>query len=392
MDINFHYYAVKALAIKAEFPEHEAQAIASYSQFVDDFDETGSVLLEYVPEWARYLTVPGPGGSYWFTHVTTGFNSWFNMAMLTLEENQRWIVMPFHFIPRAPLNTLPNRIDWRVIPARMDTDSLIRDMLIEARTTLLHGAVADRQTNLMRIGMLLHIFADTYAHQRFSGFWGWENHSYLTNVTNNINGADETSSYWPNSYWSLPSIGHTNVGHAPDDSNVRFTMKQRLNENDNYSASLTRSNTECYCDAAKEILNYLRSCRGLGEISLAAWDTITINLSHGFLTTSKDVPTLNNHWHTLFPETAFHYNDAPMRNKPQSVKELTGESRMAAEAFGVKPIVFATKSDMWYRYNVIADQIRVRANGAPHHDPLHEAMKAAVATKGSIPFAEDGEE
>lgn len=392
MDINFHYYAVKALAIRAGFPEGDAQTIASYSQFVDDFDDTGSIMLQDVPAWAQHLTVPASDG-YWFIIVTTGFNNWFAMASLLLELNQKWIVMPFHFMPSAALNTLPDRINWRVIPARMDTDSLIRTMLVEARTALLGNLDGNRQTSLMRIGMLLHIFADTYAHRHFSGFQGWENHSYLTNVTDNINGENVTSSYWPYTYYRLPSIGHTNVGHAPDDSNVRFTMKQRLNESDNYSALLTRSNTESFCDAAKEILNYLRSCQGLGEISLADWDTISISLSNGFKTTAKDVPTLNNHWFVLFPDVHFNYNPAPMRNITQSVRELTGEQRMMAEAFGVSPHVFATKSDMWYRYNVIADQIRERANGVPYHAaPLHEAMKTAATAQGTFPFTEKGGE
>lgn len=35
MDINFHYYAVKTLAIHAGFDEECAQIIARYSQFVD---------------------------------------------------------------------------------------------------------------------------------------------------------------------------------------------------------------------------------------------------------------------------------------------------------------------------------------------------------------------
>lgn len=37
MNINFHYFAIKVLAIAAGFDYSDAQIIAEYSQFVDDF-------------------------------------------------------------------------------------------------------------------------------------------------------------------------------------------------------------------------------------------------------------------------------------------------------------------------------------------------------------------
>jgi hypothetical protein len=383
MDINFHYYAVKAIAARAGFPENEAQLIASYSQFVDDFDDSGAIALENVPVWARHLAYQS-GGVWWFKIVTTGFNSWFDMASLILESNQKWIVMPFHFFPRAPLNTLQNRVNWRVAPVSITADSLLRDMLVAAGDDLLHGAAADRPANLLRIGLLLHIFADTYAHQKFSGFRGWENNSYLTNVTNNVTDADVTSSYSPNTYWAMPSVGHTNVGHAPDDSNVRFTMKFCLNSNDRYSLTYTRSNTEVYCDAGREIMRYLRGCLGLPEISAADWAAFTVPLSAGFRTAAKDVPTLNAHWLAQFPGVAFNYNSAPMKQAERGGRELDGEARLLAEAQGIAPLLSATKSDMWFHYNVFADNIRVRANGQAHGDALHDAMKSKAEARGAF--------
>jgi hypothetical protein len=393
MDINFHYYAVKAVAIRAGFSEPEAQIIASYSQFVDDFDESGYVILDNVPIWARHLSIQKPDGSYWFRQVTTGFNSWFDMAALALESNQKWIVTPFHFFPKAPLNTLPNRADLRVVPARMDADSLLRDMLVAARAGFLAGGAGERSVYLLRIGVLLHIFADTYAHQRFSGFRGWENHSYLTNVTDNISNTDVTSSYSPNMYWAMPSIGHTNVGHAPDDSNIRFTMKQKSDNSYNYSLTYARSNTAEYCKAAGEILNYLLSCLGQPAIGDAEWEHFQVSLADGFLTTAKDVPTLNAHWHTLFPEIAFNYDKAPMLLSPHGSRQLSGEAKAAVEAHGIEPRVFAVRSDMWFHYNVFANSIRIYANGEPYSDPLHEALAAEAAAKSIFPIeaAESGE-
>jgi hypothetical protein len=47
----------------------------------------------------------------------------------------------------------------------------------------------------MHIGMLLHTFADTYAHQLFTGYNGAENKVILVKVTDNITKEDETKKY-----------------------------------------------------------------------------------------------------------------------------------------------------------------------------------------------------
>lgn len=51
---------------------------------------------------------------------------------------------------------------------KMDLGHLICGLLTDAKDKFIHAPQATE--NLMRIGILLHIFADTYAHQNFSGF------------------------------------------------------------------------------------------------------------------------------------------------------------------------------------------------------------------------------
>ncbi|MDL2231974.1 hypothetical protein LJC63_00135 [Ruminococcaceae bacterium OttesenSCG-928-L11] len=388
MDINFHYYAVKAIAVRAGFDEADAQYIASYSQFVDDFDSSFVVMLTDVPEYARYLALGSTWGLYWFMPVTTGFNSWFDMAQLITHSNQKWIVTPFHFIPELPLNNPALPANWRVAPADIDVPSLITDMLVESRTAFLTSTPATRSASLMRIGMLLHIFADTYAHQRFSGFQGWENHSYLRNVTNNIGNDDVTTLYDPDMYYTLPSVGHTNVNHAPDDSHVRFEMAQKANAGDDaYSLVYQRSNTEVFCDAAKEILKFLLSCNGLPMISDAEWALFVDSFRQGLLTPSKNEQFLNHHWHAQFDTITFAYNRENMMNSMLSTtgEVLEGEARNLAEVHGIDPLVFAVKSDAYYRYNVTADEIRRRVTGEPYHaDARFDALKADMEAQTKI--------
>ena len=84
MDINFHYYTVKTLAVKAGYTDDEAQTIANYSQFVDDFTNYKYMLLSSVPDFARHLATKITGSVWLFNPVTTGFESWFDMALLLL--------------------------------------------------------------------------------------------------------------------------------------------------------------------------------------------------------------------------------------------------------------------------------------------------------------------
>lgn len=49
MNISYHYYTVKTLAVKAGFDDGDAQVIAYYSQMVDDFVLSHRVIMKETP-------------------------------------------------------------------------------------------------------------------------------------------------------------------------------------------------------------------------------------------------------------------------------------------------------------------------------------------------------
>lgn len=322
MDISYHYFAVKVLAIKAGFKEDDAQRIAFYSQAVDDYDSYIPILLENIPPYARHLAKK-VSDKWLFYPVTTGFNSWFDYSRLVLESNQRSITIPFHFIPPQML-TVPvsSRTEYRVIPAQMSTPSLIQDMLLKARDSYFDNPVP---AGLIRIGVLLHTFADTYAHQNFSGFWGWENNAKLTVAIDPA---------------STPPIGHANLNRIPDDSNLTYSWEQKCSGKDNYSITYTRSNTEEFCKVSLEILNYLLSCNKQASIATDDWHDFKEKLKQGFHTTEKEFAKLSACWQKHFPEVEFHYKKAEL----------------------FKP------TDDFFQFNVFADDIRRKVNGIPNKE------------------------
>jgi hypothetical protein len=380
MNLNYHYFAVKAIASKSGFAEDEAQIIASYSQFVDDFDLHEPIPLDDVPEFARYLATKIPFG-YFFNPVTTGFDG-FSQALLLLEKNQKWVLTPFHFIPHKNIKQLPNRRDWRVIPARMDTPSLIREMLLNAKNIFIKDRKLNRKVNLMRIGMLLHTFADTYAHQNFSGYWGWENHSRLDKVIDNITGKDITGSYFPEVVHKLPSIGHLNVSTAPDDSNVTFSMHQRSSEKDDYTAYYSRSNTKEFLTPSREIMNFLRSCLEQPPIEESVWNEFSKSLTKGFLTAERKGTPLEKHWKGIFPAMRFYYSKEEMLKAMLTLCDELFDGGVLEILYGKEAFpIFSTRSDAFFHYNVLADKTRTTVHGENFMDMDWDTLQDEIKAK-----------
>lgn len=223
----------------------------------------------------------------------------------------------------------------------------------------------------MRIGMLLHTFADTYAHQNFSGFHGWENFSYLVKVTDNFNhDKDITKDYNPDFYGGIYSVGHANVNHAPDDTFASFEMSMVENGNqskkESYTLHLSRSNAQVFADAAKQIFRYLYACQGKTEPTEEEWNTLREKLVRGFALHSKEVAELETKWHEICPDYPYHYNIDELwkNNLISSGKQMSAqEVRQMNEGTGadqkqIDALIYQTATEDFFRYNLIAKEIR----------------------------------
>lgn len=370
MDLNFHYFAVKTIALNAGFCEDDAQIIAEYSQFIDDYDIWKNYIFSEVPDYAKSLATECLFG-YSFYTVTTGFTSLFDTIRLTLERYQREIVVPFHFIPVKKLKEIPDdapRSEYRTAPADITGNFLIRHLLDDAKGKYMANS---GRYELMRIGMLLHIFADTYAHQNFSGFRGWENFSYLVKVTDNFdNSKDITADYNPDFYEGIYSIGHANVNHAPDDTFAVFEMSMAENENqsksEDYTLHFSRSNAQVFADAAKQIFRYLYACQGKSEPTEEEWNTLREQLVKGFALHSKEVAVLEEKWHEICPNYRYHYdkNELWENNLISSGKQLSTQDiqqmnmKIGTEEKLLDAWLYKTATEDFFRYNLIAKEIR----------------------------------
>lgn len=360
MDLNFHYYAVKTLCGLGGWLPLQANRIASFSQFVDDYNLHTPLLFDTVPAYAQHLAQKQPDGRWLFYPVTTGYTSAADVERLKDEVLQRVISVPFHYMPVAPLNcTVTDRSAYRTRPGRMCEASLIQQLLVDVRGEYLRQPTDEL---LIRIGVLLHSWADTYANQNFSGFIDWENQARLLRVNDLGQDAEPEirHEYYPQMYEMLPSLGHVQLNRAPDQTHLEIEWSQKSGATDSvYSLQYQRSNVRNACAAAFEIYNYLLSLRGQAAVEQSddGWMNIQPRLVNCLLLNTSATPpaTLAECWHHQFPEVEYNcYSRAKMMDElllSRYVKEVPGE------------VVYEAKGELFFQYNVYADTIRRIVNG-----------------------------
>lgn len=200
MNIEFHYYMLTYLLKASGFSGHASHVVAYASQFVD------SNVMNYL--------VDTPGPSY-ETLPTQNWGFW-------SRETPRRIYVPFHFFPGDVDSPSAERIDGKRNPLNCTPDSPgAKELLIAALRT----------RNPYRVGIALHTYADTWAHQNFSG------------VREPWNSVDDSS--------VIPPIGHAQVLKAPDLLTTQWIDPRLVPEN----SSIV--NRERFFAAAKKVYKYL---------------------------------------------------------------------------------------------------------------------------------------
>lgn len=387
MDIAFHYFAIKSLAGLAGFDEDEAQTIAEYSQMVDDFDYTRYWHCTNVPDYIknsdkydlcvfRVLFNPVQTG---FLHG--GLTDAIDYAYLALERGQRFTCAPFHFIYRDKKQI--NQKEYRVSSASLTEDSIITNLLDQARNKLLdpYASKMERRKALMKVGMLLHIFADTVAHQMFSGFNADVNAVELMEVTNNITQDNETPKYrsflteFTNKLQDviprlIPTIGHMMLGHVPDLTHLSFLV--RYKDEDGEEQFYTRSNTSAFIAVSKTILSYLCTCNQRENVSEDEWHEIEKKLRNSFLTDiseysdeEKIVEHLIGVWNEQFPEYTYQYSSKEIKKSfVLTTQSLENSVNLEGIPEALAPLSSTMASDDFYLFNVNADEVLIALYGA----------------------------
>ncbi|NJN49646.1 MAG: hypothetical protein HC805_07615, partial [Alkalinema sp. RL_2_19] len=148
MQIDFHHAVTYVCARLAGFADQEAATIAYAAQYVDDATNSGIIRFDNGAQFQRISSA----------HKMFDYRNFQNLA-----NSQVWI--PFHFLPgngglpadQSPPGGFIEKLICRAnSPIAQD---LVRECIVER----------DAPYALQRLGITMHVYADTWAHQGFVG-------------------------------------------------------------------------------------------------------------------------------------------------------------------------------------------------------------------------------
>jgi hypothetical protein len=169
MNTEFHYHITCLIAARAGLPPQDVQIVAYSSQYTDDNDSIFEIDKDLPTAYGNYISQ--------------------TMNILKPKHKLLRIYPLFHFIPGDPTTSLAWRKDGGMHWLNTTPDSENANRIMD---------VALASGNLYRIGIACHSYADTWAHQNFTGYY---------NEFNSMTGPLSAA---------IPNIGHAEAGHAPD--------------------------------------------------------------------------------------------------------------------------------------------------------------------------------
>lgn len=213
MDIEFHYWIAGIIAHEAGFSEGEGKVIAYSSQFVDENDVA--------------LTVRDrASGKEYRNFITQTLN------ILKPKVELMRIYPIYHFVIGHPEAPSARRRDGKMHLFNTTPNSEFTNKILE------EAFKAKEELRLYRIGIATHTYADTWAHQNFTGW-----HENFNAVGLN----------------PIPNIGHADAQHHPDWVGHRWVddrlVDGEINNNHRF-LSASKELFRHYCDYLVSIGRY----------------------------------------------------------------------------------------------------------------------------------------
>lgn len=140
MNIDFHYGVIYVLARAAGFDRAKAETVAHACQYVDDSTVTGTLDFE---------------GGQSFERFASAHEMYDHKNMVRDSDKRVWA--PFHFLPACEGDTFEEKCVCK-------PDSQIARAIIQEAIRL-----REHENALHRLGVTIHVYVDTWAHQGFTG-------------------------------------------------------------------------------------------------------------------------------------------------------------------------------------------------------------------------------
>lgn len=231
MQIDFHHAVTYLCARMAGFVAAEAEIIAYSAQYVDNAILDGIIRFTSGARFSRLATA----------------HEMLDLENMDYEDGLK-VWQPFHFLAGN------GDCDAGIDPAGKFIEKLIcRSDSVVARH-MVRAAFADhaKPYALHRLGIAMHVYADTWAHQGFAG---------IKHEVNDISEV-EASGFGAGGRIrakllerAAPPVGHGQAGVLPDMPFLRWSYRNGLGQ------SIARDNTELFCDAADHMVKWMQRFR-----------------------------------------------------------------------------------------------------------------------------------
>ncbi len=233
MQIDFHHATTYVVAREAGFSHDDADIIAYAAQYVDDATTSGTVYFDNRAVYNRFSSA----------HKMLDLRN-------TEELANHYVWMPFHFLPgngglaadQNPNGSFIEKIICK--PNSPVAQEMVRDAILEN----------DRDYSLHRLGVTMHVYADTWAHQGFAG---------VMHDVNEVEDAEETddSGVYAKGLAdilrdvlddTIPPLGHGRAQTFPDMPFLKWTYQNGRGE------TISRDNTSDFLEAAEQMCIAMR--------------------------------------------------------------------------------------------------------------------------------------
>ncbi|MDE5780761.1 MAG: hypothetical protein K2I03_04695 [Lachnospiraceae bacterium] len=225
MNRDFHYEGTYAAAVIAGFTPESAADIAWAAQTVDECTKKNvDKFYPYLNRWAPVFTCQSVT-----ENVGEEISSLLSYETSSALQLIRSIWIPFHFLPgnidghfkyngTEPLGSERDMRDFLCMCG--PNSDLVLQMIQRAVSVFSHCNELEKKKYLIMIGILMHVLADTWAHQYFSG-----TPNYFVNEVKDRTVLEpsklpeefetETTPFGVTDY-SVSYLGHGRAGHFPD--------------------------------------------------------------------------------------------------------------------------------------------------------------------------------
>ena len=250
MQEDMHYYGTYAMARAAGLKVEYAKIIAYAAQYVDDSTANDSEVHE--------------DGGMFETVATAHTNTEAITNAVADHTEQRKVWVPFHFFPGGKGDTLSEKLKC------VKDSELAQEMV---KNHIRHAVSVKDKYGLELMGIMAHVYADTFSHYGFSGVSSRENK--VDGQSFELNVKDEKvkayimgkftgflSKYMPRSLiknfrnvassgasMATGALGHGAVGTYPDRPFLRWKFTYKKDSKD----SGWRNNTDTFLEGCEKI-------------------------------------------------------------------------------------------------------------------------------------------